>query len=59
MIRPMTDRTIEMVAVQYEEYIREMTRRRPVYEEEPQPSLRRRTSRGLRRVADAVDPGEL
>lgn len=55
----MTDRTLEMVAAQYEEYVRDMTRRRATYDEEPRPSLRRRTSRRLHRVADAVDPGEL
>lgn len=59
MIRPMSDRTIELVATQYEEYIREKSRREPTCDDLPRPSLRRRTSRSLRRVADAVDPGEL
>ena len=55
----MSDRTVEMVAAQYAEYVREVSSLRPTYDDEPRPSLRRRTSRGLRRVADAVDPGEL
>lgn len=59
MIRPMMHHTLEMVAVQYEEYLREQARRDPAITEEPRTPMRRRTARGLRRVADAVDPGEL
>lgn len=55
----MMHHTLEMVAVQYEEYLREQARRGPTGDDEPRTPLRRRTARGLRRVADAVDPGEL
>ncbi|MGH3357578.1 MAG: hypothetical protein ACRDO7_02165 [Nocardioidaceae bacterium] len=48
-----------MVATQYEEYVRDPTRYRHNDDDEPRPSLRRRTARRLRRVADAVDPGDL
>ncbi len=50
---------IELVATQYEEYVRDMSRRGHAFDEEPRKPMRRRTSRGLRRLADAVDPGEL
>jgi len=55
----MSDRTIELVARQYAEYVRERSRHDPNSGDEPRSSLRRRTSRGLHRIADAVDPGEL
>lgn len=59
MIRPMRNHTLEMIAVQYEEYVREMSRRPRPADDEPRASMRRRTARRLHRVADAVDPGDL
>lgn len=51
--------TLQMIAVQYEEYLREAARHPMPADDEPRVPMRRRTARRLHRVADAVDPGDL
>lgn len=59
MIRPMTNHAVEMLALQYQEYLREISRRQLPVDDPEQASKRRRGARRPRRVADSVDPGDL
>ncbi|UYM07092.1 hypothetical protein [Solicola gregarius] len=58
MIRPM-NHTIEMIAAQYETYVRDQARRHRAYDDEFEPSTRRRRSKANQRIAGATDPSEL
>ena len=51
--------TIEMVAAQYETYVREQTRRSRAYENDFETTARRRRAKRTQRVAGAADPNEL
>ena len=59
MIRPMTNHTVEMVALKYQEYLRDMSERRLPVDDHTATTKRRRSVRRPRRVADALDPGDL